>query len=42
MVNILLSRSYIDNPYLYLYFKKYIKKGMKVLVIPWSFYPDYD
>lgn len=44
MVNIMLSRSYIDNPYLYLYFKKYIKKGMKVLVIPWSFRPgaDYD
>ena len=42
MVNILLSRSFIDNPYLYLYFKKYIKKGMKVLVIPWSFYPGYD
>lgn len=42
MVNILLSRSYIDNPWLYIYFKKYIKKGMRVLVIPWSFYPDYD
>lgn len=44
MVNIMLSRSYIDNPYLYVYFKKYIKKGMKILVIPWSFYPgsDYD
>ncbi len=42
MVNIMLSRSYLDNPYLYLYFKKYIKKGMKVLVIPWSFYPNSD
>lgn len=42
MINIMLSRSYIDNPYLYLYFKKYIKKGMKVLVIPFSFYPGDD
>lgn len=44
MINIMLSRSYLDNPYLYLYLRRYIKKGMKVLVIPWSFYPnsDYD
>ena len=29
MVNILLSRSYIDNPYLYLYFKNILKKEWK-------------
>lgn len=38
----MLSRSYIDNPFIYLYLRKYVKKGMKVLVIPWSFYPNYD
>ncbi|MGI6782078.1 MAG: Type 1 glutamine amidotransferase-like domain-containing protein [Acholeplasmataceae bacterium] len=42
MVNIMMSRSYLDNPYLYLYFQRYIKKGMKVLIIPWSFRPDAD
>lgn len=40
----MLSKSNIDDPYLYVYFQRYIKKGMKVLIIPWSFHleTDYD
>lgn len=46
MVNILLSNGIIDDPYIYVYLKEYIKKDMNVLIIPWAFdgrypYSDY-
>ncbi len=37
MINILLSRSIVNDPSVYLYLKNYINPKMRILVIPWAF-----
>lgn len=40
MINILLSRSIVNEPHAYLYLKNYLNPKMKILVIPWAFGKD--